>query len=208
MSMLDQVERLEPRTVNSPADRDRLEAEAGIRALLRLVGEDPDREGLQDTPGRVVKAYLELCRRPGDPAVDLARVFPDTGPVAGPVSVHGIDFTSVCEHHLLPFTGRAWLAYLPGDGRVVGLSKLPRTLHHYAARPQVQERMTRQIADALEQHLDPRGVAVLIQGDHSCMALRGACAPATMETRELRGAFGNGDLRREFMEAVRGGRGG
>lgn len=171
----------------------------GIRALLQLVGEDPDREGLIETPARVVNAYLEMCGRPGDPAVDLAKVFPDVGQTSSPVTVGPIGFKSVCEHHLLPFTGTAYVAYQPDGGRVVGLSKLPRTIHHYARRPQVQERMTRQIADALTKHLDPLGVAVLVRGEHTCMSLRGACATGVMTTYDLRGTLDSGALRNEFM---------
>ena len=191
---------------NTPT-ADRHTAIMGVRALLRLMGENPDREGLADTPGRVVKAYLEMCSRPGDPAEDLGKIFPDALPAelppgvkfASPVTVGPIEFTSVCEHHLLPFTGWAYVAYVPDGGRIVGLSKLPRTVHHFAKRPQVQERMTRQIADALTKHLNPMGVAVLIRGSHTCMALRGACASGWMTTHDLRGSMESGALRNEFM---------
>lgn len=171
----------------------------GIRALLELVGEDPYRDGLAETPARVVKAYREMCGRPGDPAVDLAKVFPDVGDASSPVTVGPIPFTSVCEHHLLPFTGTAYVAYVPDGGRIVGLSKLPRTVQHYAKRPQVQERMTSQIAQALTDHLNPLGVAVLVRGQHSCMSLRGACASGWMTTHDLRGVLDTGALRNEFM---------
>lgn len=195
---------LDHRPLN-PIETEEMEQAAmkGIRALLVLVGEDPNRPGLVDTPHRVVKAYREMCGRPGDPAVDLARVFPDVGQVPGPVTVGPIPFTSVCEHHLLPFTGTAHVSYLPAGGRVVGLSKLPRTVHHYAARPQVQERLTQQIADALTDHLQPDGVAVVIRGVHTCMSLRGACTPgAYMETKDLRGLLEHGQLRAEFMATI------
>jgi GTP cyclohydrolase I len=195
-------------TTRHPADdihmvADEIAALEGVRALLRLVGEDPDRPGLIETPARVVKAYRELCSRPGDPAVDLARVFPDVGDYDGVVAVGPIPFTSVCEHHLLPFTGTAWVAYQPDDDTVVGLSKLPRTVHHYAARPQVQERLTTQIANAVETHLTPLGVAVVVRGEHTCMSLRGACTPgAVMETSDLRGTLRTEPHRSEFLATI------
>lgn len=174
----------------------------GIRALLQLVGEDPDRPGLADTPGRVIKAYRELCARPGDPDIDLGKTFPDVGAYRGVVAVGPIPFTSLCEHHLLPFTGTAHVGYIPAEGRVVGLSKIPRTVAHYAGRPQVQERLTNQIAYALASRLEPDGVAVVIRGHHTCMSLRGACATGAMETSDLRGDLATGHLRAEFMATV------
>lgn len=159
----------------------------GIRALLRLMGEDPDRPGLVNTPQRVVRAYLEMASRPNDPEHDLAVVFADVEHPGTPVTVGPIPFVSLCEHHLLPFTGTAWVAYVPRARRVVGLSKLPRTVAHYAGRPQVQERLTAQIADALVQYVNPLGCAVLVQGEHSCMRLRGAKTEGAMETFDLRG---------------------
>jgi GTP cyclohydrolase I len=175
-------------------------AQEGVRALLCLMGEDPLRPGLQETPARVVRAYLEMASRPGDPGADLAVVFPDIHHPATPVSVGPIPFVSLCEHHLLPFTGEAWVSYVPQDGRVVGLSKLPRTVAHYAARPQVQERLTGQITDALVEHLDPAGVAVLIRGDHTCMSLRGARSTgALMETVDTRGVMHTDKAMRDYF---------
>lgn len=170
-------------------DNDVTMALLGIRALLRLMGEDPDRPGLVNTPTRVLKAYLELAGRPGNPEHDLAVVFGDVAHPGTPVTVGPIPFVSLCEHHLLPFTGTAWVAYVPNRGRVVGLSKLPRTVAHYAARPQVQERLTAQIADALVEYVQPVGCAVLVQGEHTCMSLRGAKASGQMETYDLRGTM-------------------
>ena len=187
------------------ADLDELDALQGVRALLRLMGEDPDREGLIETPARVVKAYREMADRPGDPAVLLAKTFgdvdyqPDQMIAVGPV-----EFTSMCEHHLLPFTGRAWVAYIP-RAEVVGLSKLGRIVDHYARRPQVQERLTSQIADALMAHLDPLGAGVVIEAGHSCMALRGVRKTGSlMTTSALHGAFkANPDTRAEFLALTR-----
>jgi GTP cyclohydrolase I len=183
-------------------------AEYGITALLRLMGEDPTRPGLRDTPARVVKAYLELADRPGDPASLLGKVFADvTAPEGEMIAVPGIHFTSLCEHHLLPFTGTCTVAYIPNGGGVVGLSKIPRLVQHHARRPQVQERLTGQIVDDLVTHLDPAGAAVLIESEHSCMALRGVRAQgATMVTSALRGRFlENPATRAEFMAlATRG----
>jgi len=176
----------------------------GVKALLRLMGEDPSREGLVDTPSRVVKAYLEMAGRPGDPGRDLAVVFSDVQHPNTPVIVGPVPFVSVCEHHLLPFTGEAWVSYVPQAGRVVGLSKLPRTVAHYAGRPQVQERLTGQIADALVEHLDPAGVGVLIRGDHTCMSLRGSRTHgARMETSDLRGSLNVDPFRALFIDATR-----
>jgi len=191
-------------TLPTGTDEDVAAAMAGIRALLRLMGDNPMRPGLVGTPARVVRAYLEMASRPGDPGHDLAVVFADIEHPDTPVLVGPIAFVSLCEHHLLPFSGHVWVAYVPANARVVGLSKLPRTVAHYAARPQVQERFTKQIADAISSHLDPAGVAVLVRGDHSCMALRGVKAPeAHMETTELRGCMAEDPQRTEFLAKAR-----
>lgn len=192
-------------TLPKGRDVDVAQALAGVEALLRLMGEDAGRPGLRGTPMRVVKAYLEMAARPGQPEHDLAVVFADIEHPNTPVVVGPIPFTSLCEHHLLPFTGEAWVTYVPSLGRVVGLSKLPRTVRHYAARPQVQERLTQQIADALSNHLDPAGVGVLVRGDHTCMSLRGAKTHgARMETVELRGSLSVNPFRSLFLDATRG----
>jgi GTP cyclohydrolase I len=195
-----------PTTLPKGRDVDVAQALVGIEALLRLMGEDPTRPGLVGTPARVVRAYLEMASRPGDPGHDLAVVFADIDHPNTPVVVGPIPFVSLCEHHLLPFTGEAWVSYVPSLGRVVGLSKLPRTVHHFAARPQVQERLTQQIADALSDHLDPSGVGVVIRGDHTCMSLRGArTLGARMETTDLRGSLSTNPFRSQFLDATKGG---
>jgi len=193
-----------PRTYDEAQEEpDYVHAVAGVRALLRLMGEDPHRPGLVNTPERVVRAYLEMAAQPGDPEHDLGVVFSDVRHPGTPVTVGPIPFVSLCEHHLLPFTGTAWVSYVPNVGRVVGLSKLPRTVAHYAARPQVQERLTAQIADALVQYVQPAGVGVLIQGVHTCMRLRGAKAGGQMRTYDVRGVMKSDPaLRAEFLAAT------
>lgn len=153
-----------------PFDRER--AERAVRELLIAVGEDPDREGLLDTPARVARAYQELfAGLREDSGVHLARTFEQESEDL--VTLGDIEFSSFCEHHLLPVFGRAHVAYLPSNRRVVGLSKLARTVEVYARRPQLQERMTAQIADALMEHLDPRGALVVVEAEHMCMRMRG-----------------------------------
>lgn len=199
---LDCVE--EPGHTGEDVGQDIETALRGVRALLRLLGEDPDRAGLINTPARVVKAYMQIAGRPGDPGHDLAVVFADVEHPGTPVTVGPIPFVSLCEHHLLPFTGTAWVSYVPNKGRVVGLSKLPRTVAHYAGRPQVQERLTAQIADALVHYLSPAGAAVLVRGNHTCMSLRGAKTEgAAMETYDLRGVMRDDPHRTEFLTTAR-----
>lgn len=193
-------------TALAPADTTELRAtaEAGIRAMLRLMGEDPDRDGLARTPYRVVKAMVEMSTPPVPltPAELLATRF-DCKNVDQMVTVGGVPFTSLCEHHLSPFTGHAWIAYLPTDGHVVGLSKLPRLLDHYAARPQVQERLVQQVTDALVEHVGP-DAACLIDGTHTCMSVRGARKHgAIMRSASLTGRFRDEPgTRAEFMSMV------
>lgn len=183
-------------------------AEQGIAALLRMMGRDPDTDdGVRDTPTRFVRAMLEMGTSDRDPATLLGTSFADTGYDAM-VAVGPVPFVSLCEHHLAPFPGTAWIAYVPGeDGKVVGLSKLPRLLDHYAQRPQVQERLTTQVADALMEHLKPRGAAVLIRASHGCMAHRGVKKPgASMVTSVLRGVFlDQPETRAEFLSMTREG---
>jgi GTP cyclohydrolase I len=163
--------------------------EAAVREMLLGLGEDPDREGLRDTPARVARAYREiLAGMHEEPGVHLARQFSQEQTGDDLVILRDIDFVSVCEHHFLPFTGRAHVAYLPDHGKVTGLSKLARTVDVFARRPQLQEQLTGQIADALVEHLDPRGVAVVVQAEHSCLKLRGARKAETeMVTTAFRG---------------------
>ena len=163
--------------------------EAAVREMLVGLGENPDREGLRDTPARVARAYREiLAGMHEEPGVHLARQFSQEQTGDDLVILRDIDFVSVCEHHFLPFTGRAHVAYLPDHGKVTGLSKLARTVDVFARRPQLQEQLTGQIADALVEHLDPRGVAVVVQAEHSCLKLRGARKAETeMVTTAFRG---------------------
>jgi GTP cyclohydrolase IA len=165
--------------------------ERGVRELLLGLGEDPDREGLLDTPSRVARAYVELLSGSAEDASDhLVRVFSQDHAGDDLVMLRGIRFVSLCEHHLLPFTGEAHVAYLPSHGRVTGLSKLARTVDVFARRLQMQERLTSEVAGALVEHLDPRGVAVVVEAEHSCLRLRGARKDdARMVTTAFRGAM-------------------
>lgn len=185
-------------------DHLRATAENGIRAMLELMGDDPARDGLKRTPYRVVKAMLEMTTPPipALPAELLGTKF-DCDDVDQMVTVGGVRFTSLCEHHLSPFTGTAWIAYLPHGGQVVGLSKLPRVLDHYAARPQVQERLAQQVTSALVEHVGPDAACVL-DGVHSCMSTRGACKPgAVMRSSSLTGKFRDDPaVRAEFLAMV------
>lgn len=173
--------------------------EDAVVRLLNYVGEDPDRDGLIDTPGRVVRAFKEMTAGyHDDPAVILERTFDERHDQM--VVLDGLDFTSLCEHHLLPFVGTAVVGYVPRE-RVVGISKLARLVECFARRLQVQERMTDQIADALMTHLRPEGAGVVIRAHHSCMGCRGVRKPnATMTTSSLHGIMRHGDAARaEFL---------
>ncbi|MEE4299883.1 MAG: GTP cyclohydrolase I, partial [Pseudomonadales bacterium] len=151
----------------SPEARER--ALDAVRELLRWVGEDPDREGLLETPRRVVDAYLEYFRGYGeDPAAYLAKTFEEVGGYDEIVLLRDIPFHSHCEHHMAPILGKAHVAYLPAD-RVVGISKLARVVHAYARRLQVQERLTAEVAECIDTQLQPRGVGVIIEATHACM---------------------------------------
>jgi GTP cyclohydrolase I len=180
------------------------DAEKALKTLLSYVGEDYTREGLLETPKRVVKAWREMTEGYiEDPAEILAKVFPSESS-DNMVLVRGIPFVSMCEHHCLPFTGAAHVAYFPSPGNVVGLSKLARLVHCFAKRLQVQERLTQQITHALMEHLQPLGAACVIEATHSCMSLRGVRAPATMVTSSLQGNFLQPTVRAEFLALVRG----
>lgn len=181
---------------------DRQSAEQAVSYLLTLLGEDPEREGLLATPSRVVRAFEEmLVGNQQQPAEILTTTFDE--PCDEIVLVTGIRFTSLCEHHLLPFVGTADVGYLP-DKRVVGLSKLPRLVECFARRLQVQERMTRQIAEAIEQQLKPLGVAVIVRAHHSCMGCRGVRQQdAQMVTSSMLGAFrSESSTRSEFLQLL------
>src|SRR6266699_2470755 len=171
-----------------PAKVDIPRIERAVREILLAVGEDPDREGLLKTPNRVARAYAELMAGlQDDPRRHLTTVFSERYDEI--VLLRDIAFNSLCEHHLLPFTGVAHVAYLP-DGKVVGLSKLARLVEGYARRPQVQERLTTQIADALMEELSPLGAARVVEATHTCMTIRGAKKPGSiMVTSALRGIF-------------------
>lgn len=171
-----------------PAKVDIPRIERAVREILLAVGENPDREGLLKTPNRVARSYAELLAGlQDDPRRHLKTVFHERYDEV--VLLRDIEFHSLCEHHLLPFTGRAHVAYLP-DGKVVGLSKLARLVEGYARRPQVQERLTTQIADALMEELSPIGAACVIEATHTCMTVRGAKKPGSvMVTSALRGIF-------------------
>jgi GTP cyclohydrolase I len=185
-----------------PVDQPRIAR--AVREILFAIGEDPDRDGLLDTPKRVAKAYGEIFRGLSEDAgTHLARTFEQR---AGElITVTNIGFFSVCEHHLLPFHGEAHVAYLPGNGRVVGLSKLARTVEVFARRPQLQERLTDQIADALVEHLDAAGVIVMVEGEHMCMRMRGVRSnDARMTTFARRGVFRDDERRgTDAMNLVR-----
>nr|WP_217651150.1 GTP cyclohydrolase I FolE [Geodermatophilus nigrescens] len=185
---------------------DAARAEAAVRELLIAVGEDPDRPGLRDTPARVARAYAEtFAGLWQDPAEVLATTFDEDHDEL--VLVKDIPMYSTCEHHLVPFHGAAHVGYIPGeDGKVTGLSKIARLVDVYARRPQVQERMTRQIADALADVLKPRGVIVVIEAEHLCMGMRGIRKPgSTTVTSAVRGMFrDNAATRAEAMSLVLG----
>lgn len=174
--------------VRFPWERDGGDPTDSVRRLLEFIGEDPTRDGLRDTPARVVKALGEMTAGYGQsPGAILSTCF-DVEECDEMVVVRAIPFVSLCEHHMLPFTGTATIGYIP-DGRVVGLSKLARLVDIFARRLQVQERMTIQIADAIGDHLSPRGVGVVIRATHSCMSARGVGKTAEMVTSRLRGAI-------------------
>lgn len=182
------------------------DAENAVRTLIRWAGDDPDREGLLDTPGRVARAYREYFRGyEEDPGIHLARTFAEVGGYDEIVILRDIPFQSHCEHHMAPIIGKAHIAYLPRD-RVVGISKLARVLQGYAKRLQVQERLTAEVADCIQEHLDPVGVAVVIEASHACMSARGVMTPGvTMTTSRMMGVFRDDERsRRECLSLMRG----
>lgn len=189
-----------------PATFDAARAEAAVRELLIAVGEDPDREGLRDTPARVTRAYAEnLAGLHVDPTAVLERTFSEDHQEL--VLVKDIPIYSMCEHHLLPFYGHAHIGYIPNaDGKVTGLSKLARLADLYAKRPQVQERLTSQIADALVDKLEAQSVIVVIECEHLCMGMRGIRKPGAMTTTSaVRGGFKRSSASRaEVLSLIRG----
>ena len=199
-----------PAAADKPDDRpSREEAEAAVRTLIRWAGDDPQREGLRDTPKRVVKAFKELYSGyKEDPAQVLDKIFAEVEGYDDLVLVRDIPFHSHCEHHMVPFFGMAHIAYYPTKG-VVGLSKLARLVEVYARRLQTQETMTAQIAAAMEAALEPRGTAVMIEAEHMCMSMRGVQkAGATTLTTRFTGQFKNNPAEQaRFLTMVRHGKG-
>jgi GTP cyclohydrolase I len=185
-----------------PVDQPRIEA--AVREILAAIGEDPGREGLRETPARVARAYAELFEGlDADPAEVLATTF-DLGHDEM-VLVKDIEVWSTCEHHLLPFTGRAHVAYIPSEHRITGLSKLARLVDAFAKRPQVQERLTSQIADAMVEHLRVQGVLVVLECEHLCMTMRGVKKPGSKTvTSAVRGILRNPATRAEAMGLILG----
>lgn len=182
----------------------REDAEAAVRVLLEWSGDDPDREGLQDTPARVVRSYEEFFERYKiDPAELLARTFEETNDYNDLIVLRNMRLESHCEHHVVPIVGKVHIAYLPAN-RVVGISKLARVVEVYAKRLQIQETLTSQIADTIQEVLKPRGVAVVIEAAHMCMTTRGVKKPGvSMLTRRLLGAFQTDpDFRRDFLSSI------
>ena len=194
-----------PEPVASGVDQAR--AEAAVRELLRAVGEDPDRDGLLETPARVARAYAELF---AGLRQDAAEVLATTFSIDHEemIIVRDIELFSTCEHHLLPFHGVAHVGYIPNEsGVVTGLSKLARLVEVFARRPQVQERITTQIADALVEHLQARGVIVVIEAEHLCMTMRGVRKPgARTITSAVRGQLRDPATRSEAMSLLLGGK--
>jgi GTP cyclohydrolase IA len=191
---------------NGLAVVDQARIEAAVREILLAVGEDPDREGLRETPARVARMYAEVFSGLRENPRDLLRkTF--TQKYDEMVLVKDISFSSTCEHHLLPFIGKAHIAYLPG-GKIVGLSKLARVVEVLARRPQVQERMTEELADLLVQEVGARGVGVIIEATHTCMTVRGVRKPGSLcTTSAMRGGFrDNPTTRNELLSLIYGSR--
>ena len=192
-------------TANAPAGVDQKRIQRAVREILAAVGEDPDREGLRDTPARVARMYAELFSGlHEDPRQHLGKFF--TEQYDEVVLVRDISFNSMCEHHMLPFMGQAHIAYVP-KGRVIGLSKLARVVESVARRPQVQERMTETIANLLLEELQAKGVAVVVEATHTCMTIRGIRKPGSLcVTSAMKGIFrSNLSSRSEVMNLIYGG---
>ena len=186
---------------------DREKIRRAVTDILEAVGEDPTREGLQETPDRVARMYEEIFSGLGADPTEHLKIFQEEGRHDELVLVKDIPLYSVCEHHLLPFVGRAHIAYIPKGGRIIGLSKFARIVDCFARRPQVQERLTGQIADFLFDHMEPLGVAVFIEAEHLCMTMRGArAAGAGTQTSALRGCMRTDAKTRAEVMALLGGR--
>jgi GTP cyclohydrolase I len=181
------------------------EVREAVKTLLRWAGDDPEREGLVDTPKRVARAWKEYCEGYGEnPAMHLARTFEEVGGYDELVLLKDIPFHSHCEHHMAPIIGKASIAYMPTD-KVVGISKLARVLHGFARRLQVQERLTAEVAECIWENLKPQGVAVVIEASHSCMTARGVRTPGVnMTTSRLLGCFLDDARSREEVMSLMG----
>ena len=186
---------------------DKQRIEAAVKEILEAIGEDPNREGLVETPHRVAEMYADIFSGLQDDPRRHLKIFsePENDEM---VVVRDIPLYSMCEHHLLPFIGKAHIAYLPCDGKVIGLSKLARIVSDFSKRPQLQERLTAQIADFLIEELQPKGVAVIVDAEHLCMTMRGArAAGARTQTSALRGTIrSDARTRAEVMSLLQGGR--
>lgn len=201
---VDEIDEMADRPDAGPMDLDRIRR--AVREILLAVGEDPDREGLRETPDRVARMYAEVFQGlHQDPRIHLRKLF--TQKYDEMVLIRDIRFVSFCEHHLLPVIGRAHVAYIP-NGQVVGLSKIPRVLDVLSKRPQMQERLTEELADLLMLELDAKGVAVVIEGSHSCMTIRGVNKPnSSFVTSAMRGTFKEKlATRNEVMALISGSR--
>ena len=208
-AILESLKKVESRRILTKDERpSRVEAEDAVRTLLRWIGEDVDREGLKDTPKRVAKAYQELFGGYDQSAEEtLGRTFEEVGGYDDMVLVRDIPFHSHCEHHMVPIIGKAHVAYLP-DGCVLGLSKIARTVEIFAKRLQTQENMTAQVAHTIDDALQPRGVAVMIEAEHMCMAMRGIKKQgSTTITTAFTGAFhDNSGEQQSFFTMLRVGK--
>jgi GTP cyclohydrolase IA len=197
------IDRVAPPSYDKVPPFDHERAAAAVRELLLAIGEDPDRDGLQDTPDRVARAFVELSRGIRQRPEDVLTTTFDIGHDEM-VLVRDIEMWSMCEHHLVPFTGVAHVGYIPNeDGRITGLSKLARLVDVFAHRPQVQERLTTQVADSLMEILQARGVIVVIEAEHLCMTMRGVRKPGSKTiTSAIRGTMHNAATRSEAMSLI------
>ena len=183
------------------------EVKDAFRTIIKWIGEDPDRDGLRDTPQRLMRAYREyFCGYDEDPEQVLRKTFSEVDGYDEMIVLRGVTFESHCEHHIAPVIGRAWVGYLP-DKRVVGISKLARVVHGFARRLQIQEKLTAEIAEAINDILQPQGVGVVIEAEHSCMTLRGVNTTGSkLTTSSLLGVIRDDPrTREEFLSLVRGG---
>jgi GTP cyclohydrolase IA len=193
-----------PTPLTDIAKPSRAEVEAAVRTIIRWCGDNPDRDGLHETPARVTRAYEEYFKGYAeDPEAILQKTFEETDGYDNMIVLRAIRFESHCEHHMAPIIGHAWIAYIP-RGRVVGISKLARVVEVYAKRLQIQEKLTAQIANAIERVLKPAGVAVVIKAEHHCMTTRGVMKPGTdLVTSHMTGAFrDNAMTRQEFLSMI------